>query len=292
VAADPLRRQEGLWDQPAPVKTPAPLLNSPLRWAGGKSRLRRSILPLIPPHTCYAEPFGGGGWVLFGKAPSAVEVYNDLDGDLINFFQVLKTRPAALLRSFDWELVSRQRFMQLAGTDPRTQRPVERAHRFYYLLMAGWGGELLYPRFQTAVQDAGGGNRLLGALRTLEDRLRPVHRRLQRVLIEHLDWPELLEKYDSETTFFYVDPPYPGNGVNYRHNLRDLEDHRVLAEHLGRLKGRWMLSTYDRPDMISLYGEHHHRVRIQSASGMATSGRTGRVMNRELLICNFDPANP
>ena len=83
------------------------MLNSPIRWVGGKSRLRKFILPLIPEHACYLEPFGGAGWVLFGKQPSSVEVYNDIDQELVNFFRVLKHRPEELIASFEWELVSR-----------------------------------------------------------------------------------------------------------------------------------------------------------------------------------------
>ena len=83
------------------------MINSPFRWVGGKSRLRRHIIPLLPPHTCYVEPFAGAAWVLFGKPPSSVEVINDIDQELINFFRVIKERPEELIASFEWDLVSR-----------------------------------------------------------------------------------------------------------------------------------------------------------------------------------------
>lgn len=260
------------------------MLRSPIRWAGGKSRLRRHIIPLMPAHTTYVEPFGGAAWVLLGKAPSPVEVYNDLDGELTNFFTVVRERPEALVESLRWTLVSRREFDALAATDPHGLESVARARRFFYLIMAGWGGELRYPRFQTAVKDAGGGNRLIGALKTLEARLAPVHARLQGVLIENLDYAEVLRRYDSPGTLFYLDPPYRGNGVNYRLNLREEAEHERLAEALRGLKGRWMVSAYDAPGVGDFYGGR--AVPVTSFSGMRSAGG-GRTVNREVVVCNF-----
>src|SRR6266498_2702565 len=109
------------------------MLNSPFKWAGGKSRLRNAIIELLPPHTCYVEVFGGAAWVLFGKPPSDVEVLNDIDQELINFFRVVRTKPEDFLASFDLELVSRAEFRRLASLDPSELNEVQRAHRFYYL---------------------------------------------------------------------------------------------------------------------------------------------------------------
>ena len=95
------------------------MLNSPIKWAGGKSRLRKSVIDLLPPHTCYVEVFGGAAGVLFGKPPSDVEILNDIDQELINFFRVVKYQPQAFVSSFDLELVSRAEFKRLAVLDPR-----------------------------------------------------------------------------------------------------------------------------------------------------------------------------
>ena len=69
------------------------MLNSPFKWVGGKSRIRKAIIPILPPHTCYVEPFAGAAWVLFGKPPSDVEVLNDIDQELINFFRIVREKP-------------------------------------------------------------------------------------------------------------------------------------------------------------------------------------------------------
>ena len=269
------------------------MLNSPFKWAGGKSRLRKFIIPMIPPHTCYVEPFAGAAWVLFGKPRSDVEVLNDIDEELITFFRVVKDKPEELIASFEWDLASRSEFDLLASTDPLTLSDVQRAHRFYYLIMAGWGGEAAYPRFQTSIRDGGHGNRLVGALKTLQNRLRPIHTRLRTVLIEHLDWRDCVQRYDSPTTVMYLDPPYLGNGVNYKFNMRGENEHLSIAEQLRSAKGLWILSSYDTPEIRAMFNGYGITP-IRSSSGMKASeadqqvGRH-RTINQEILITNFTP---
>src|SRR3989304_2546993 len=155
------------------------------KWGRGLSSLRKQIISLLPKHTCYVELFSGAAWVLFGKPPSDVEVLNDIDQELITFFRVVKEKPKELIASFEWELVSRAEFQRLASLDPMRLTDIQRAHRFYYMIMAGWGGELKYPRFQTSISDGGHGNRLIGALETLKEDRKPVHTRLKTVIIEN-----------------------------------------------------------------------------------------------------------
>ena len=206
----------------------------------------------------------------------------------MNFFRVLKTQPEELIQSFEWEIVSRAEFEFLANQDTENLSTVERAHRFYYILMAGWGGELDYPRFQTSITDGGHGNRLIGALKHLEDRLRPVHARLQTVIIESLPWERCIDRYDRKNTFMYLDPPYPQNRCNYKHNMQDWEDHRRLANRLSTTQCKWMLSSYDIPEVRELYEGFSIRT-VQSFSGMnRKKGSSERIVNQEVLIANFD----
>ena len=281
---------------PNMIKDDAPyqMYNSPFKWVGGKSRLRKVIVPIIPPHTCYVEPFAGAAWVLFGKRPSDVEILNDIDQELTTFFRVVKEKPDELIESFEWELVSRAKFEQLASLDPVQMSDVQRAHRFYYLIMAGWGGEARYPRFQTSVTDGGHGNRLAGALKTLKQRLLPIHRRLRTVIIENLDWRECIDRYDRPSTVMYLDPPYPGNGANYKHNMRSEDAHRELAGRLSSTQCQWILSSYDTTETRELF-ERHLITPVQSSSRMKTGAdeeKTGRkrTLNKEVLITNFVPS--
>ena len=260
---------------------------SPLRWAGGKSRLRKHIIPLMPPHHTYCEPFAGAAWTLMGKPQSPLEILNDLDPEVVNFFTVLRDQPREFIRSFYLELVSRAEFHRLADTDPGSLNAVDRAHRFYYLVMAGWGGEYLYPRFQTAIRDAGHGNRLVNALLHLEEKIIPAHRRLRGVTIENQDWLACLQSHDGPDTLFYVDPPYAGNGVNYRYNMRDDESHDRLADALQRCQGLWIASGYDNPSTRRRF-QNHWIVPLTASAGMP-DGRRGRSTNLEVLATNFDP---
>lgn len=264
-----------------------PMINSPFKWVGGKSRLRKHIIPLLPPHTCYVEPFAGAAWVLFGKPPSDVEILNDIDQELINFFRVVKEQPEALIDSFEWELVSRAEFERLANLDISQLTDVQRAHRFYYLIMAGWGGEMNYPRFQTSITDGGHGNRLIGALKNLHKRLQPVHERLRTVIIEYLDWQECIDRYDRSDTVMYLDPPYPGNKCNYLYNMRDWTDHQHLCKRLSTTSCKWILSSYDTPEIHELFSSYPI-IPVHSFSGMEVQKNKGkRVLNREVLVTNF-----
>jgi len=265
------------------------IVNSPFKWVGGKSRLRKQIISLLPKHTCYVEPFAGAAWVLFGKPPSDVEVLNDIDQEIVTFFRVVKEKPEELIASFEWELVSRAEFKRLASLDPAHLTDIQRAHRFYYLIMAGWGGELKYPRFQTSISDGGHGNRLIGALETLRLRLAPVHNRLKTVIIENLDWRECIDRYDRPNAVLYIDPPYPDNGANYYHNMRDWKDHHELAERLHRAECKWILSSYDIPEVRAQYLQNYV-VAVQMASGMKVKKNGNeRVINKEVLVTNFLP---
>ena len=108
-----------------------------------------------------------------------------------------------------------------------------------------------------------------------------------------MDWRDCVERYDSPTTVMYLDPPYMGNGANYKFNMRGEDDHRSIAEQLGRMKGFWILSSYNTTEIRELfYG--YAVTPIQSSSGMRTSksereaGRY-RTINQEILITNFTP---
>ena len=269
------------------------MLNSPLRWVGGKSRLRKFIIPIIPPHTCYVEPFSGAAWVLFGKERSPVEVLNDIDSELMTFFRVVRDQPEDLISAFEWELASREEFNMLAKLDTSTLDDIQRARRFYYLIMAGWGGEAAFPRFQTSIRDGGHGNRLIGALKTLRQRLEPIYSRLQTVIIENLDWRDCIGRYDTPDTVMYLDPPYPGNGANYKFNMRGEKDHQALAEQLGDSRSQWILSSYDTTEIRERF-KGYAITPIRSSSGMLTSKEKQqadgeRTINQEILITNFTP---
>jgi DNA adenine methylase len=273
----------------SPMDSNYQMVNSPFKWVGGKSRLRKKIISLFPEHTCYVELFAGAAWVLFGKAPSNVEVLNDIDQDIVTFFRVVKEKPQELIASFKWELVSRTEFNRLASQDVSTLTDIERAHRFYYLIMASWGGEFHYPRFQTSINDGGHGNRLFGGLQTLEQRITPVYERLRTVIIENLDWQTCFDRYNRPGALIYVDPPYPENGCNYVYNMRERSDHELLAAKLREAQCNWIVSSYDTEFIRTLFADYTI-ISLESMSGMmAEKGGNTRVTNKEVVILNYTP---
>jgi DNA adenine methylase len=256
--------------------------SSPIKWVGGKARFREQIVKVFPAHECYVEVFGGAAWVLFAKTPSRVEIFNDLDGELINFFRIVQSEPEELIRSFDFTLTSRAEFSRLCSLDPALLTPIQRAHRFYYVIMASWGGELGRARFQTSVNDGGHGNRLIGALKHLRARILPAYERLQTVIIENLDWRACVERYDRPGVLMYLDPPYPGNNCNYMFNLSSETDHLEIASWMRTAKATVLLSMSDHAVARKIYNGFFDRP-VEFSSGMAW--RTGRT-NKELLISN------
>lgn len=174
-------------------------------WIGGKRRLAKHILPMFPVHTCYVEPFCGAAALYFLKTPSKTEVINDINGELVNLYRVVKHHLEEFVRQFKWALVSRQIFKWLQDTPEETLTDIQRAARFYYLQKQAFGGKVADHTFGTSTTSVPRFNLL-----RIEEELSMAHLRLSRTLIEHLDWHQCIERYDRPHTLFYCDPPYWG----------------------------------------------------------------------------------
>ena len=167
-------------------------------WIGGKRRLAKTILPLFPEHTCYVEPFCGAAALYFMKDQAEVEVLNDINGELINMYRVVKHHLDEFIRQFRWALASRELYKWLQITPEETLTDVQRAARFYYLQKLAFGGKVADQNFGTATTSPP----RLNLLRIEED-LSQAHLRLSRTYIEHLAWPDCIKKYDRPHTLFY-----------------------------------------------------------------------------------------
>lgn len=258
-------------------------MRSPIRWVGGKSRIRDEIISVMPDHKCYVEVFSGAAWILFEKEPSNVEILNDKHNELVNFFEVIKDSPEDLIKSFEWEVCSRHKFESLKEMNVESLNKVERAHRFFYLIMASWGAEIENPRFQTSVSDRGNGNRLINAVKKIRDRVKPIHERLRNVIIENLDWQECIRKYDKEGVLMYLDPPYPENSCNYKHDMKGWDVHEEIANKVRSADSKMVISYKDSEKIRDMYEDLKIRG-VNFQSGMPNHGsRT----NEELIITNF-----
>ncbi|MDA2916758.1 DNA adenine methylase [Nitrospinae bacterium AH_259_B05_G02_I21] len=250
--------------------------NSPIRWVGGKSRLRKTILERIPEHQCYVEVFGGAAWVLFAKEPSPAEVYNDVDGELVNLFRIIQRRPEEFLEAFKLMLHSRQTFDSFIATDPYWLDEVTRAIRYYYLIKSSFGGRMVH--YGTATT-----RRRFINMESIRETVYGAHQRLEHVQVEQLTYELCLERYDRPHTFLYLDPPYWEDEA-YRYKL-GTGRHQDLREHLAALDGRWLLSYNNHPEVRRMY----KGFRIEEVKTMYQLGsKVGRAKPvKELLIRNY-----
>lgn len=257
-----------------------------LAWIGGKSLLADQIIPLAPKHTCYCEVFAGAAWMLFKKPESKVEVINDLNLDLVTLYRVIQNHLDEFIRYFRWVLVSRDEFERFKAASPETLTDVQRAARFYYLTKVGFGAKVAHPTFGTATTCPP----RLNLLRIEED-LSAAHLRLARVYIENKPYMEAIDAFDRPHTWFYLDPPYYGCEGYYGKGMFSRTDFMALATRLASLKGKFILSINDTPEIREAFGDFHCRTvktRYSVASGKGgTAGKNKPV--QELLFLNYNP---
>ncbi len=266
-----------------PATTP---LKSPLGYLGGKSRLAAQIVEKIPPHTCYVEPFCGGAWVYFTKPPSKVEILNDLDGELVNFWRVVRTHLPEFLRCLEYRTVSREEFQRELKTDPKLLTDVQRAVRYYLVQRMGFGGKTKDRTFGTSSVRPSSLN-----LPRAEEILKDIHTRMARTTIEHLDACECIQRYDSEKTFIYLDPPYVGADF-YSVSFAG-EDFNRLCETLKSIKGKFILSLNDTPEVREIFKDFTiEPVETKYSLGNTKQSEDTRKKERkELLIHNLEPTS-
>lgn len=216
-------------------------------YIGGKRRLARRLVAQIAatPHRTYAEVFVGMGGVFFRRpARPPAEVINDRNGEVANLFRILQRHYPQFLDTLRWQLTGRREFDRLKASDPATLTDLERAGRFLYLQRTAFGGKVAGQNFGVDPRDSASFN-----LTRLEPLLADVHERLAGVVIECLDWQAFIDRYDRPETLFYLDPPYWGSEGDYGRELFDRGQFTLMAERLRSLKGRFILSINDVPEI-------------------------------------------
>ena len=250
-------------------------------WLGGKRRLAETIIRRFPAHECYVEVFAGGAALYFLRPPAAVEVINDVNGDLVNLYRVVQRHLEEFVRQFKWALSSREIFKWTQDTPPETLTDIQRAARFYYLQHQAFGGKVQGQSWGTATTTPAPTVNLL----RLEEDLSAAHLRLHGAYIERLDWQECMRRYDRPHTLFYLDPPYwqtEGYGVPF-----EWTQYLAMAKLLREIRGKAVLSLNDHPEIRECFkGLHMETVPISY-----TVGGGGRAVERtELLIFSWDVA--
>jgi DNA adenine methylase len=221
-----------------PVRTIAP-------YVGGKHRLAKRLVQRIEatPHEVYAEPFVGMGGVFFRRRRRPrKEVINDISGDIVNLFRLLQRHYQQLLDVLKWQVCSRAEFERLMAVDPETLTDLERAARFLYLQRTTFGGRVTARSFGVGLTTSSRFD-----LTKLVPMLSAAHERLCRVDIERRPYADLIERYDSPETLFYLDPPYHGSEADYGAGVFSAADFECLNALLEGIEGRFILSINNTP---------------------------------------------
>ena len=254
-----------------------PDIRPPVKWHGGKFYLCEWIIDHFLPHSTYVEPFGGAASVLLNKEPATVEIYNDLDGRITRLFRVIRNHGEEFQRRMTLTPYSEVEF-ELDENPPSDTEPndeIELARRDFVRWRQSIGGRgisfsLTLHRVRRGMADV-----VSGYLSSIDEQLPLITQRLRSVQIMKSPAIEVIEKWDSENTLIYCDPPYVHE--TRASNSRDLygveltaDDHRLLAKTLNRCKSKVILSGYPSPLYNELYGswrQEKMEIANHSASG-------------------------
>lgn len=257
-------------------------------WYGGKFSHLDFILPCLPEdaeHFC--DVYGGSAAILINRKPAPVETYNDLDSELVNFFETLRNQGSKLIKAISLTPFSREELVKACKPEKNLTK-LERARRFYIrarqtrtgLAQTSSEGRWAHCILTSRAGMAGAVSRWLGAI----DGLPEIVQRLQRVQIENAPALEIIERYDTEKTLFYLDPPYVHGCRNdlkaYCHEMVD-SDHVELASLLNKIKGRAVVSGY-RTELYNKLFKKWNRIDAPSKTINSSKGK-----RQECLWLNF-----
>lgn len=255
-------------------------------YPGSKTLIRRWIIDKFPKHHLYVEPFGGAASVLVGKNRSKVEVYNDTNSDVVNFFNAVKYHGKELSEWVEATPYSRELFDKWVASYPEwPDDVVESAGRFLFIQHASYGGKGIdsgTPHFQRCkVNERPDADKSKQWVRKPPD-IEWLQDRFGGVQIEHDDFTNVMERYDDTKAFFYCDPPYVDVGDDYYQTENGGFDHERFVETLKSLNGKWLVS-YDEniPTGLSDY----HVINREKKTGLSKD----HVAKTESLIMNYDP---
>lgn len=267
----------------------------PFRWYGGKYSHLDFLLPQLPQTHQYVEPFGGSAAVLINREPSPVETYNDLDGDVVTFFKVLRENRDELLEKIALTPFSREELAHAVEQKNNDElSDLEQARLFFVragqtrsgLAQEATPGRWAYCKTTSRREMSGAVSRWHGRLEQLHN----VADRLRRVQIENKPAIEAVERHDDEETLFYCDPPYVhesrGDTNSYGFEMTD-EDHRELAEALRNCEGKVAVSGYQ----CDLYEEIYEEEGWERIDAEEKTMHTTKDDRQESLWINYEPPN-
>lgn len=270
-------------------------MDSILNYIGGKSGSCKKIVELMPSHFCYVETNFGGGWVFFAKPRTKVEVINDINGELMNFWKVIQRQPNEFLERSKYEMYSRELYTEYCN-DVKSGKylkmsNVERAFRTFCMYKCSFGSKFLsgwgYGRSRNQ------GDAFFNEFKIIDE----IAERLKHVQIDNKDFQSVIEDYDGDDTLYFCDPPYIGADVDAQYfkatsGSFTLQDHQRLYKTLLKLKGKFIL-TIDNVDWIrdrycqGKQGEHGLWW-IENTVFYSSADKDNREHVTELIITNYD----
>lgn len=260
-------------------------LKTPITYYGGKQNLVSVILPLIPSHNLYCEPFIGGAAIFFAKPKSNVEVINDINMFATDFYQECQLNFDALQKLVQSTPHSRAIHRQawVIYNNPEMFSKLRRAWSFWVLTTIGFSG-MISNSFGYGVKQ----NK--SELRTKNKResfLPELKERLDLTQIECTDAIKVIKSRDREDTFFYLDPPYP-NADQAHYSGYTMANFMELLEVLKNIKGKFLLSSYPYPELEKYVREHNWQsIKIEQRLTVSAKSGTGR-KKMEVLTANYD----
>lgn len=274
-------------------------MDSILNFIGGKSLSAKKIVEAIPEHQCYVEPFAGALWVLFQKQTSKVEVINDINGELINFWRVIQRQHNEFIERGKYEMYSRELHHEYytdfdSGKHFKLSN-LERAFRFFYLIKASFASKF-------------GSSWGFGPSRNMGDSffnefkiIDQIAERLKHIQIDNKDFQSVIEDYDREYTFTFIDPPYIKTNVDeqYFKSMEannvigfTLNDHQRLFNTLSKIKGKFLLTIDDSFFIRERYCEGEQGSKgfywIENEVAYSSMDKNSRRHVTELIITNYD----
>jgi DNA adenine methylase len=222
-------------------------MKKPFPWYGGKEVLAPYLVTLLPPHEVYVEVFGGSGALLFAKQPSKLEIYNDIDSGLVNFFRVMRDREQSdeLQRLLQLTPYAREEYHECRRTWQDTSDSIEKARRWYVGTVQSMNSSMRSGGWSSTKAP---GSNPASKWQSHIAHLPEITGRLNYVQIDHRDFATVMAAYDSPDTIFYLDPPYtPDSRMKqncYDHEMTT-EDHERMLGQIKRLRGMVVLSGYE-----------------------------------------------
>lgn len=257
-------------------------MKTPITYYGGKQTLLKYILPLIPPHKLYCEPFFGGGAVFFAKPKSEVEIINDVNGEVVNFFKVVKTKFSELQKEIQGSPHSRELFKRAKAIYdfPDMFTDVQRAWAFWILTNQGFAGMIGSWGFgKTASKEKAVATKRDTFTKDYADRLRTVQ-------VEHNDALKVIDRCNDKQSFIYCDPPYINSDQGHYEGYSSTE-YEELLKRLSKFKGKFLLSSYPSTLLSKYIKKYKWKVkRVKKAVAVTKLTDKQKI---EMIVMNYNP---